>query len=90
MARIAVVIEDDLLIEVLQIAHRANISCTLTMPSASRSTSARVLYSAKEAREEIRNAIGFSAADELKKLDELKASGSITADEYTKLRARIV
>lgn len=50
----------------------------------------RNVESAKEAREELRNAIGFSVADELTKLDALKASGSISADEYTKLRARLV
>jgi hypothetical protein len=45
---------------------------------------------AQKAREEIRSAIGFSAADELKKLDELKAKGSITDAEYTKLRAKLI
>jgi hypothetical protein len=45
---------------------------------------------AQKAREEIRNAVGFSVADEIRKLDELKASGSITEAEYQKLRARLV
>lgn len=43
-----------------------------------------------KAREEMRNFVGFSVADELKKLDDLKAAGSITPAEYTKLRARLV
>lgn len=45
---------------------------------------------ADRAREEIRNIAGFSVADEIRKLDELKASGSINEAEYTKLRARLV
>jgi predicted membrane channel-forming protein YqfA (hemolysin III family) len=45
---------------------------------------------AKQAREEIRSAIGFSAADEIKKLDELKAKGSINDAEYAKLRAKLI
>ena len=34
---------------------------------------------ANEAREELRQIVGFSAADEIAKLDRLKASGSITS-----------
>ena len=45
---------------------------------------------ARKAREEIRGMVGFSAADELKKLDELKAKGSITDAEYARMRARLV
>ena len=45
---------------------------------------------ATKAREEIRNIVGFSAADEIRKLDELKAKGSITDAEYQKLRARLI
>jgi uncharacterized membrane protein len=45
---------------------------------------------ATKAREEIRNIVGFSAADEISKLDELKAKGSITDAEYQKLRARLI
>ena len=45
---------------------------------------------ATKARKEIRNIVGFSAADEIRKLDELKAKGSITDAEYQKLRARLV
>jgi hypothetical protein len=42
------------------------------------------------AREELRNVIGFSVADEIEKLDRLKHSGSITEDEFTHLRAKLV
>jgi hypothetical protein len=50
----------------------------------------RKLAQASKAREEMRNFVGFSAADELRKLDELKAKGSITDAEYQKLRARLI
>ena len=43
-----------------------------------------------KAREELRNIVGFSAADEIRKLDELKAKGSITDAEYQKLRAKLI
>ena len=44
----------------------------------------------QQAREELRNVIGFSVADEIEKLDRLKQSGSITDDEFTHLRAKVV
>jgi Phospholipase_D-nuclease N-terminal len=45
---------------------------------------------ADKARDQLRSIVGFSAADELKKLDELKAAGSISADEYKKMRGRLL
>ena len=45
---------------------------------------------AKQARDDVRQIVGFSAADEIKKLDQLKSTGSISEQEYTRLRARIV
>src|SRR5262247_1900035 len=45
---------------------------------------------AQQAREELRRIVGYSVADEITKLDQLKKSGSITADEYGRLRARLV
>ena len=45
---------------------------------------------ATEAREELRHIVGFSVADELGKLDKLKAAGSITEQEYGRLRAKLV
>jgi Phospholipase_D-nuclease N-terminal len=45
---------------------------------------------AKQARDDWRQIAGFSAADELEKLDRLKSAGSISEQEYTRLRARIV
>jgi len=44
----------------------------------------------QQARDELRRAVGFSPADEIAKLDQLKKSGSITADEYGRLRAKLV
>lgn len=45
---------------------------------------------AMEARDELRRVVGYSAADEITKLDRLKSAGSITEQEYSRLRARIV
>ena len=45
---------------------------------------------AQQARDELRRVVGFSAADEIAKLDTLKRSGSITNDEYGRLRAKLV
>ena len=44
----------------------------------------------QQARDELRHVVGFSAADEIEKLDQLKKSGSITGDEYGRLRAKLV
>jgi hypothetical protein len=44
----------------------------------------------EEGREELRKFVGYSAADELEKLQKLKNSGVITAEEYTRLRAKAV
>ncbi len=43
---------------------------------------------ALQARDELRQAVGFSA-DEIEKLDRLKSMGSITEQEYATLRARV-
>jgi len=45
---------------------------------------------AQEAREDLRRAVGFSVADEMEKLDRLKKSGSITDQEFARLRAKLV
>ena len=45
---------------------------------------------ALQARDELRRVVGYSAADEISKLDELKKSGSITGEEFTRLRAKLV
>jgi hypothetical protein len=45
---------------------------------------------AQQARDELRQVVGFSVADELEKLERLKNSNMITNEEYTRLRARAV
>jgi len=45
---------------------------------------------AQQARDELRRVVGFSAADEIAKLDQLKKAGSISDAEFQRLRARLV
>jgi hypothetical protein len=45
---------------------------------------------ARQARDELRQAVGFSAADELVKLDRLASENAISKEEYARLRARLV
>lgn len=44
---------------------------------------------AQQARDELRRVVGFSAADEIEKLDRLKKAGSISDAEFARLGARI-
>jgi hypothetical protein len=41
-------------------------------------------------RDAIRHAVGFSAADELEKLERLKSDGKVSDEEYQRMRARLV
>jgi predicted membrane channel-forming protein YqfA (hemolysin III family) len=50
----------------------------------------RATQQALQARNELRRTAGFSVADEITKLDQLRASGSITSAEYARLRGRLV
>jgi hypothetical protein len=50
----------------------------------------RNLQRAQQAREELRHVVGFSAADEIEKLERLKNAGTISGDEYARLRARVM
>jgi hypothetical protein len=50
----------------------------------------RNLQQARQARDEIRSAIGFSVSDEIEKLNRLKQAGSISDAEFTRLRTRLV
>jgi hypothetical protein len=45
---------------------------------------------AQQARDELRQIVGFSPADEIEKLDRLKPGGKISEQEYARLRARLV
>lgn len=51
---------------------------------------ARDADAARDARDHLRHVVGFSVADELSKLETLKTEGKLSADEYAKLRARLV
>ena len=44
----------------------------------------------RQAREDMRHFVGYSVADEIEKLKRLKNSGTISNEEYTRLRARAV
>jgi hypothetical protein len=50
----------------------------------------RNLQQAQRARDELRQVVGFSVADEIKKLAELKKSGAISDAEFARLRAKLV
>ena len=50
----------------------------------------RNVQQAQQARDDLRRVVGYSAADEITKLDQLKKSGSITDDEFKRLRAKLV
>jgi len=50
----------------------------------------RNVQQAQQAREELRRVVGYSAADEIAKLDQLKKSGSISEAEFARLRAKLV
>ena len=45
---------------------------------------------AQQGRDEPPRIVGFSAADEIEKLDRLKKAGSITDPEFARLRAKLV
>jgi hypothetical protein len=44
----------------------------------------------QQARDNLRQVVGFSVADELEKLNRLKAAGTVSDQEYTRMRARLV
>ena len=50
----------------------------------------RSVQQAQHARDELRRVVGFSAADEIEKLDRLKKTGSISDAEFARLRAGLV
>ena len=45
---------------------------------------------ARQARDDPRQMVGYSVADEIEKLERLKTTGTISEQEYGRLRARIV
>ena len=44
----------------------------------------------QQARDELRKVVGYSAADEIEKLDRLKKAGTITDAEFSRLRAKLL
>jgi hypothetical protein len=56
----------------------------------SRGMSERNELRAKQVREELRQAVGFSAADEIDKLQRLKSSGVISEQEYMRLKTQVM
>src|SRR5215471_4448232 len=56
----------------------------------SRGMTERGLQQAQRTPDELRQVVGFSAADEIKKLDELKKSGAISDAEFARLRTKLV
>jgi hypothetical protein len=56
----------------------------------SRGMAERNSQQAQQTREELRRVVGFNVADEIEKLDGLKKSGSITDQEFARLRAKLV
>jgi hypothetical protein len=52
--------------------------------------SARDGAQVRQARENLRQVVGFSVADELEKLGRLKTAGTISEQEYTSLRRKLV
>ena len=60
------------------------------MISQGRGMARRSAERAQQTRQDLRNVVGFSVADEIEKLDRLKSSGSITDDEFARLRANLL
>jgi len=50
----------------------------------------RRMQDVKQARDDVRRIVGYSIADELIKLKQLKAAKTISDEEYSRLRARLV
>jgi len=65
------------------------ISVFVYLISQSRGMAERDAQAAQRARDELRRVVGFSAADEIEKLDRLKKAGSISDAEFASLRAKL-
>jgi Phospholipase_D-nuclease N-terminal len=66
------------------------ISVFVYLISQGRGIAERDVQAAQQARDELRRVVGFSAADEIEKLDRLKKAGSIGDEEFASLRAKLV
>ena len=56
----------------------------------SRGMAERNMEQAQQARDDLRRVVGFSVADEIVKLDQLKKAGSISDAEFARLRAPLI
>ena len=65
------------------------ISVFVYLISQGRGMAERDAQAAQGARDELRRVVGFSAADEIEKLDRLKKAGSISDAEFASLRAKL-
>ncbi|WP_199556123.1 SHOCT domain-containing protein [Sandaracinobacteroides hominis] len=50
----------------------------------------RQVEQVKQAQKDLREFVGVSPADELEKLEKLKAAGTISPEEFSKLRAKVI
>jgi len=66
------------------------ISVLAYLISQSRGMAERANQQVQQARDDLRRVVGFSAADEIEKLDRLKKAGTITDQEFSRLRAKLV
>ena len=60
------------------------------MITQSRGMAERNAQQVQQAHDELRRVAGFSAADEIEKLDRLKKLGSITDQEFARLRSKLL
>src|SRR4029078_4768850 len=58
--------------------------------SQGRGMAERSAQQTQQARDELRRVVGFSSADEIAKLDQLRKSGSISDDVFKRLRGKLV
>jgi hypothetical protein len=66
------------------------ISVFVYLISQGRGIAERDVEAAQQARDDLRRVVGFSAADEIEKLDRLEKAGSISDAEFARLRAKLV
>jgi hypothetical protein len=66
------------------------ISVFIYLISQGRGIAERDAQTAQQARDDLRRVVGFSAADEIEKLDRMKRAGSISDAEFARLRAKLV
>jgi len=66
------------------------ISVFVYLISQGRGIAQRDEQTAQQARDELRRVVGFGAANEIEKLDQLRKAGSISDSEFARLRVKLV